>query len=236
MATTEEFIRKLLAEVGDRYEWGGEYRPGTDPHDTHAWDCSGLLYTKLNELGLPCPRSSGEIYDWCVRAGGELSLEQGKRLRGAILYMQGHIGVSLGDGRSVESSGSRGVAVLKNTFQRWTHAARVPGLQYGEGESVMPLPIAGDITTTPPRADARARRPQVSLGARGAAVRELQQLLAECGFDPGPIDGDFGARTRAAVLAFQRASGLASDGIAGPQTWSALLQRSAQREPAPRQR
>ena len=34
---------------------------------------------------------------------------------------------------------------------------------------------------------------------RAAHVRELQQALASSGFDPGPIDGIFGPRTKAAL-------------------------------------
>lgn len=62
----------------------------------------------------------------------------------------------------------------------------------------------------------------LSSGAKGAAVKSLQQQLAAAGFNPGPIDGIFGAKTRSAVIAFQRARGLAVDGIAGPQTLGAL--------------
>lgn len=64
--------------------------------------------------------------------------------------------------------------------------------------------------------------PVLSQGARGAEVATLQQALRDAGFDPGPIDGDFGPRTRAAVVAFQQARGLTVDGVVGPQTWGAL--------------
>lgn len=59
-------------------------------------------------------------------------------------------------------------------------------------------------------------------GARGTEVRELQRLLQEWGYNPGPIDGIFGARTEQAILQFQRNHGLTSDGIVGPITWQVL--------------
>jgi hypothetical protein len=59
-------------------------------------------------------------------------------------------------------------------------------------------------------------------GARGPAVKELQSRLNELGFDPGNIDGMFGRLTAAAVAAFQKDRSLIADGIAGPQTLSAL--------------
>jgi hypothetical protein len=59
-------------------------------------------------------------------------------------------------------------------------------------------------------------------GAKGKAVAELQKRLAEFGCAPGPIDGDFGPRTQAAVRRFQERHGLAVDGVVGPKTWDRL--------------
>jgi peptidoglycan hydrolase-like protein with peptidoglycan-binding domain len=50
------------------------------------------------------------------------------------------------------------------------------------------------------------------------AVRSLQTKLTAGGFTPGPVDGRFGPMTKAAVQRFQRADGLAVDGIVGPRT------------------
>src|SRR5690606_35049033 len=59
-------------------------------------------------------------------------------------------------------------------------------------------------------------------GDRGTAVWDLQQQLKRAGFDPGTIDGVFGAKTEAAVRAAQKAHGLVVDGVAGPKTYAAL--------------
>ncbi|MFT3706282.1 MAG: peptidoglycan-binding protein [Archangium sp.] len=59
-------------------------------------------------------------------------------------------------------------------------------------------------------------------GASGAAVTELQRALARAGFDPGSVDGQFGANTERAVKAFQRANGLEADGVVGKNTRAAL--------------
>ncbi|GGC90199.1 glycoside hydrolase family protein [Chelatococcus reniformis] len=51
---------------------------------------------------------------------------------------------------------------------------------------------------------------------------EIQRALAARGFNPGPLDGLWGPKTKAAVVAFQRSAGLYPDGIVGPKTTMAL--------------
>lgn len=60
------------------------------------------------------------------------------------------------------------------------------------------------------------------LGSRGPAVQQLQQLLSDQGFNPGPVDGILGSQTDQAVRLFQQQSGLTVDGIVGPATWQEL--------------
>lgn len=59
-------------------------------------------------------------------------------------------------------------------------------------------------------------------GSKGPDVSRLQADLFALGFDPGPVDGDYGARTATAVHAYQAANGLGSDEIAGPLTLAAI--------------
>jgi peptidoglycan hydrolase-like protein with peptidoglycan-binding domain len=61
--------------------------------------------------------------------------------------------------------------------------------------------------------------PVLRLGSSGEVVRQLQSALRGLGYDPGAIDGQFGSRTESAVKAFQRAQGIAVDGIVGDITW-----------------
>lgn len=53
-------------------------------------------------------------------------------------------------------------------------------------------------------------------------LRGVQDALARLGYDVGPLDGVMGAKTRAAVVAFQVASLLKPDGAPGPLTREAL--------------
>ena len=60
-------------------------------------------------------------------------------------------------------------------------------------------------------------------GSKGTQVMVLQYLLNAKGYEAGKDDGIFGAKTLAAVKAFQKAHGLSMDGIVGKNTWSKLL-------------
>lgn len=62
----------------------------------------------------------------------------------------------------------------------------------------------------------------VRVGSQGSDVTRVQRELKAAGFNPGPIDGDFGPRTKAAVVAYQKKYHLAVDGVVGSQTWSKL--------------
>ncbi|HJZ68733.1 MAG TPA: peptidoglycan-binding protein [Blastocatellia bacterium] len=59
-------------------------------------------------------------------------------------------------------------------------------------------------------------------GSKGPAVVQLQQKLNELGFNVGDADGNFGPATESALIDFQSSKGLTADGIAGPDTLSAL--------------
>ena len=45
-----------------------------------------------------------------------------------------------------------------------------------------------------------------------AKVTDAQKRLRDLGYDPGPVDGQMGAKTRAAIRAYQKDAGLAANG------------------------
>lgn len=60
------------------------------------------------------------------------------------------------------------------------------------------------------------------LRVSGVSALDLQKALLKAGFDPGPVDGRLGKKTRSAVKAFQRKHHLTADGVVGEKTWTAL--------------
>jgi len=64
--------------------------------------------------------------------------------------------------------------------------------------------------------------PTIRRGATGEVVQHLQRALRRIPDFEVTIDGIFGPRLEARVKLFQEGSGLAVDGIVGPETWVAL--------------
>jgi peptidoglycan hydrolase-like protein with peptidoglycan-binding domain len=77
--------------------------------------------------------------------------------------------------------------------------------------------VVGSITKT-----ALTEAQDLTLGSQGSAVTQLQKDLAKLGFYSNSIDGSFGAKTKNAVVSFQKSQGLKTDGVVGPITKAAL--------------
>ena len=143
---------------------------------------------------------------------------------GEAVWMQGHIGVYIGDGMAVECTprwddGVQITAVWNIgkinglNGRKWRKHGKLPHVDYGDAP-------ADDVEI-----------PDYALGARllkrgctGEDVRELQKALIRLGFSCGPdgADGEFGKSTEAALIAFQTAVGIKADGKFGPASLAAL--------------
>jgi len=75
----------------------------------------------------------------------------------------------------------------------------------------------------------------LSEGSHGAAVKALQERLASLKYDPGTIDGNFGANTEDAVWAFQEINGVKVTGVIDAATKRALVNPRTYRSNDPRQ-
>jgi peptidoglycan hydrolase-like protein with peptidoglycan-binding domain len=69
--------------------------------------------------------------------------------------------------------------------------------------------------------------PLTSPGPYSGLVKQVQEKLHEEGFDAGPVSGDFGAKTQAALAQFQLARDLPASGMLDDRT---LAELGVQRE------
>jgi hypothetical protein len=64
---------------------------------------------------------------------------------------------------------------------------------------VMTAALTGLVWAAEPASQPPAKAAASGAGATASHVREVQQALSAAGFDPGPIDGIMGPRTKAAL-------------------------------------
>ena len=80
--------------------------------------------------------------------------------------------------------------------------------------AIAPPPVTPVMVPAPPTALAR--------GAEGGDVLRLQERLVQLRYDPGTVDGHYGAETALAVMAFQKVTGRERTGRADIETLTAL--------------
>jgi peptidoglycan hydrolase-like protein with peptidoglycan-binding domain len=69
--------------------------------------------------------------------------------------------------------------------------------------------------------------PVLRTGRTGQEVKDVQSRLYTLGYYSAEIDGQYGAATKEAVIAFQRRNGLDADGIVGAETRAVLFSAGA---------
>ena len=127
-----------------------------------------------------------------------------------------------------ESIGIKGIGLYEtNADGHFTHidTRDVKSFWYGQNESKRTT--FGGSTPTPdpsPAPQPSINNDVLSIGDTGEDVRELQEWLVKLGYNVGSKgpDGDFGSKTYAAIIDFQRKHNLKDDGIVGPLTKKAI--------------
>ena len=205
---TEKWIREreTSARNADRVirYWKEQVREGYGDV-LRAFDCSGLgcFFFQKHRL-IPHDMTANGLMGQCDLIG------KADLRKGDLVFQCGddgrayHVGYVIDDGRTVIEAQGRDCGVRENKLKGWDRYGRPRFFREESGEDMHRL--------------LKYKKPMM----RGEDVTELQTTLAKLGFDPGKIDGIFGKKTKAAVLAFQKAAGLTADGIVGPNTKAAL--------------
>ena len=129
-----------------------------------------------------------------------------------------------GAGQHICGPGTCGLIHIPMDGTQWTDSAAGVG-----GAAIDASVLAGDFFGETPPANPTTWQetmmqalPVLKQGATGAHVRTVQGDLC-ARFYPVAIDGEFGAKTDAAVRQLQASRHLNADGVVGPKTWPALM-------------
>jgi hypothetical protein len=106
-------------------------------------------------------------------------------------------------------AGEARVATAAGALSRKPYTAQVQNLCDGYGQRRCWALVSLRLGERYERVTASAPSKNLHGGGR---VLGVQRRLRALGFDPGPLDGKMGPRTRKAIVAYQRARGLSADG------------------------
>ena len=199
------------SRAGYRFDgWYTAASGGSEITTAHVYAANTTLYAHWTSVG-------GSTGGKTSRYSGPSAIDMPMLYRGctgdAVKTLQGELNAKGYDCGSVDGLFGGKTYAAVTAFQK-ANSLSVDGivgkLTWGKLYDAAPVTVM------------TAAQPTVSYGSSGEAVRKLQELLNARGYDCGSVDGIFGAKTKAAVQAFQEANSLASDGIAGPLTWSKL--------------
>lgn len=174
-------------------------------NDETPW-CAAFVGSVLSSLGLP---HTGKLNARSYLTYGQSIRAQEARPGDIVILWRdspeswmGHVGFFVRfEGNSVVlRGGNQGNAVTDQAYPM---------------DRVLAVRRADGVTSS-------GKRPVLRAGDRGVFVVDLQKQLTELGYTLGRLDGVFGSRTLAAVVAFQHDNHLVADGIVGDRTWIQL--------------
>lgn len=185
-------------------------------------DCVGLIkafFWKHGDLTAQpvyksnnCPdKSANGMIAYCSETGPIATMPDEP---GLVVWKDGHIGVYVGGGYTVEMKGfAYDCKRNKLSSGPWTKWGRLPPsmIRYTDAPQPAPAPKLGDR--------------ELKKGCKGEDVAELQRDLMQLGYalPKYGADGDFGSETEKAVKAFQTDHHLTADGVMHSDDYTMLF-------------
>ena len=154
MVTINDGLAWGKTQVGKPYctDWNTRFGP-------NCYDCSGLVTRVLERGGMASgalPTNSADMCRWLLRNPKyRLDRTTARNTPGAIILLggvdgygpKGHVGLSLGGGKTLESAGSKnGVGIYDFDRLPWGDFMRAPGVIYGvEPAAPLPTPLPSPV-------------------------------------------------------------------------------------------
>lgn len=235
--------------IGQDYVLGARV-PLDNPNWNGPWDCAeftswcafqayGLIFGAGNVKKVANAEPfSGHWFADAKKRGEVIRWQEALDIPGAFLIraksskLIGHVAISMGDGeRTLEARGKAfGVDIFGKAKARpWGIGCLLPGVDYENGTS---LPGGGGTPGGSASGEEALPSSFIFLAEpnrKGPEIVAIQRALmadrvnpTRKGIDPGPIDGEFGPMSSAALITFQAREGLEVDGILGPVSAAAL--------------
>lgn len=194
--------------------------------DTFGFDCvcliKGILWgwnADVNKIyggavycsnGVP-DMSDSAIITFC----SDVSTDFNNIIPGELVWMQGHVGVYVGNGKVIECTTKWDCCVQESNLANlgYTTGKSRAWVKHGK------LPYVNYNKETIEEEKPAFTKKVLKRGSTGEDVATLIELLTSKGYPCG----DFGANVEKAVREYQKANGLEVDGRVGTQTWGSLL-------------
>lgn len=199
--------RDMTVKYGQ--QWVGKY----------VADCSGLFYWAFKKLGGYMYHGSNTMWSkYCTSKG---ALKNGARSDGQTLKPGSavfkckngtdyyHVGLYIGNNTVIEAQGTS-TGVVTSKLSTWTHWGELKGINYGSNIEVSYTALGQRVLKN------------TSPDMQGEDIKILQTKLNTLGYSCGNSDGYFGTKTEKALITFQKANGLKTDGIFDADDLAAL--------------
>lgn len=199
--------------------------------DTRLFDCVGLIKGVL--WGFPNTKyKSNGVAEGNDQDYWNMALDKSKSFSqiqiGELLWLKGHVGVYIGNGKAIECTaswyGNVQITAVQNigpitglNSRRWEGHGKIPYIKYMDNENKVNPGPSGES-----KIDV-SKYPILRKGSKGVYVTKLQTILVQKKYDPKGIDGIFGPGCDKAVRQYQKDHKLVVDGCVGPKTWNSLL-------------
>ena len=136
MVTGKDIVNKAYYWDGKPYIFG--YEVDLDDPAPRAADCSEMVQWTVHQCGLYIPDGAIYQYRYCRNHDRLISVSTAIRTAGALLFVidgdHRHVGISVGNGKTIECRGKKYGCGQFDAYRFWTHGGLIPGVEYPKRE------------------------------------------------------------------------------------------------------